>query len=365
MPKNLNKKMIFLTYGVDLSDKSSGIAKKIYSQVEAFKKFGFDVALCGMEKDIYKIGNNFICLSGNYYEDISIIIKNIILYLNENKIELLYIRKIVFSPNIYLKFKIIRKHVDKIILEVPTFPYIGETKKKINKVIYMIEYIMLFLFYRKIIDIVVTFSNDEKIYGIKTCKISNGIDQSIITTNSIKKTNLPPLNIISVSSIDFWHGVDRVLYSISKYRGEIPIIVHIVGGNENKINELKILSDELKISNNVIFYGKLHGKELDKIYNISHIGLGSLGRHRSKVYNLNSLKNREYIAKGLPIIYSEIDSDLDNERFVFKVEANESLIDFNEVIAWYKSLNKDNLSIVNYSKKFLWENQIKKIMELI
>ncbi|MFK5655764.1 hypothetical protein ACIA4K_04025 [Lactobacillus delbrueckii subsp. bulgaricus] len=52
----------------------------------------------------------------------------------------------------------------------------------------------------------------------------------------------------------------------------------------------------------VSMVGKKEKEELDYYYNICDIGIDSMGRHRSNVYYNSSLKGKEYLAKGLPIV---------------------------------------------------------------
>lgn len=74
----------------------------------------------------------------------------------------------------------------KIILEIPTYPYDGEkiNHTGIKKKKYWIEKKYRKSLY-KYVDRVVTFSEDDEIFGIKTIKISNGID--LETISLIKK----------------------------------------------------------------------------------------------------------------------------------------------------------------------------------
>ena len=48
------------------------------------------------------------------------------------------------------------------------------------------------------------------------------------------------------------------------------------------------------------------GEELNELFNRADFAIGSLGRHRSGIYNIKTLKNREYAARGLAFMYSEM-----------------------------------------------------------
>lgn len=120
---------------------------------------------------------------------------------------------------------------------------------------------------------------------------------------------------------------------------------------------------ENKLEKYVIFHGRKCGKELDEIYDSSDIAVGSLGRFRSGLYVMKPLKNREYCAKGLPMIYSETDLDFEGQDFVYKVSHDESLINIGEIIEWYKNLKMSSNEIREYSKLFSWSIQMKKVLD--
>lgn len=74
----------------------------------------------------------------------------------------------------------------------------------------------------------------------------------------------------------------------------------------------------------VILHGPLHGEELDEQFERADFAIGSLGRHRSGITEIKTLKNREYAARGFAFTYSETDADFDAMPYVWKVPADES-----------------------------------------
>ena len=65
-----------------------------------------------------------------------------------------------------------------------------------------------------------------------------------------------------------------------------------------------------------------HGEELDELFEQADMGIGSLARHRSGITHIKTLKNREYAARGLPFIYSEMDSDFEGKPYILKAKAD-------------------------------------------
>ena len=75
------------------------------------------------------------------------------------------------------------------------------------------------------------------------------------------------------------------------------------------------------------------------------------------------LKVRDYALHGLPVVIGYNDTDLTFNRtlkkFTFQVDNNESAINFNKVIFWYRQFNHNDLTdfsknsrnILSYKKK--------------
>lgn len=358
-------KVLFLTIGIDLSKFTSGIAKKIYSQVEGLRSNINEIILCGNHGNDYYIGDQKVySMTGKKLHDQIKIFEKLSAFAKRNKINALYIRKINFFPNYFKQYKHFFKLFNKVVLEIPTYPYLNEIKSKKNKLFYILEIFFIKYILSKYIDKIVTFSEHNFIYGIETIRISNGVPENkynLVKELKNKKEEDNILNIISVSSMDFWHGIDRAIISLANYKSDKKIILHIVGGDDNKIKKLKKLACSLNVDGNVKFYGLLEGDDLHKVYLNADMGMGSLARHRSKIYQLSSLKNKEYLAYGLPLFYSENDLDLDGQSFVFKILADESDVNYNSLVNWFDKLEVSNLEIMKFSENFTWSKQMKKV----
>lgn len=361
--------------------KENGISKKILSQVESLKSFKPNIELIK-----YKIENNYICrcVHGKniFFEKVlknkickqflSYKYSKILNYIEKQQIKIIYIRYSHIANPFFLNFLRKLKNLNiKILLEIPTYPYDGE---KINEVGLRKIKCLIEKKYRdkmyKYIDRIVTFSENEEIFKIKTIQISNGINLNNIKMKEKIKKNLDEISFVGVAGLAFYHGFDRFIRSMAEYykkeKNPQKIKFHIVGEGDIKVlNELKKIVKEEKLEKEVIFYGKQFGDSLDKIYNISDIGVGSLGRHRSGIDTMRALKNREYCAVGLPMIFSEDDPDLREAFFAYHISKNEDLIDIARIVEWYKNLNYTPEKIREYSERFSWDIQMKKVVDEI
>lgn len=360
-----------------------GISKKILSQLNSFARNDFEIDICsekiediflnriiyGKEIKLEKVKNNSICRQYLYYN-----FNKIFSYILNKKIEVIYIRYVYFANPFFIKFlKKLKENNIKVILEIPTYPYDGELKNNksfLRKIKYKIEEKYRYKM-KNYVDRIVTFSIDDEIYGIKTIKINNGIElEKIKLIEKNKEKNLNEINFIGVAGIAFWHGFDRMILSMAKYYKNNPkeiVKFHIVGDGDKKvITELKKLVKNNNLEDYVIFYGYKFGIELDEIYNKADIAVGSLGNFRKGLIDGGGLKNQEYCAKGLPFIIAGFDENYKNVDFMYKVSADESLINLNEIIDWYKNLQVTSEQIRKYVEESLtWDIQMKKVVDYI
>lgn len=358
------KKILYISLH-NLKENKDGVSKKINSQIKALEKNNLIVDY------IYR--NE----SGIYLNSVDNIIDNKSIkgrkainsiYKNANKLsyDYIYIR---YEGTTFLKLKALKKwkkNGGKIIIEIPTYPYKGEKRGKKQQVIYFYkEFYNLFL--KQSVDYIVTFSDDSKIFGIPCINISNGVDFE--NTIMITKTNHQTLTFTSVSSCANWHGIDRFLNSLEyyfKYNRNTKKITFNIVGEGSETNELKdIVNKSEYLNDTVVFHGFKSGDELDRIYNKTDICVGCLGNHRKGIYTLQALKNKEYAAKGLPMIFSEDDPGLRHKEYVYRATNDENLIDISDVIRWYGELKTTPKEIRDSINDFSWETQMKKIISKI
>lgn len=359
------KNMLYMTLEEDINN-NSGVMKKINSQISIFKEAGINTTLSGYLKNGYAI---------KYQDEIKFtqiskgILKNVKIFdfvyefIQINKINILYVRKFRATLFSDIFFKKIKQLGVLILLEIPTYPYDGEVTTLKSKIGLSIDRIYRNK-YKNYISRIVTYSKDLDIFDTKCINISNGISESEILENYIDK-DTKSLNFISVSSLCDWHGVDRFIKSLADYNGIFDVKFHIVGPRNSIYDSLKKLIDLESLGNKVIMYGYLSGKELEDLYQQTHVAIGSLGRHRSNIFNLSSLKNREYLAKALPIVYSENDYDMDDKLYSFKVSPDESVFNIDEILDWYFNLNIKESNMLVHAHKFSWNNQLKDVIDFI
>ena len=108
----------------------------------------------------------------------------------------------------------------------------------------------------------------------------------------------------------------------------------------------------------VIKHGKLFGHQLDAVFDQCVFAIGSLGRHRSGITDIKTLKNREYAARGIPFIYSENDSDFDHQPYILKAPADESPISIRQILDFIDHQPLSPSTIRSSVEHLSWKNQM-------
>ncbi|MDD6111441.1 MAG: glycosyltransferase family 1 protein [Prevotellaceae bacterium] len=374
-------KILFLVYH-GFSDES-GISKKIHYQVKGLRQNGHEVHLCYYDFDprghrCRYVGNKVIA---DYGTGALAAIRSrtqldcIYNYCAVNAIEMVYARSFMNANPILVRlFDKLSKRGIKCITEIPTYPYDSEFKGYPLK--YKIPLYIDKLFRKalaKKMEAIVTFSNEETIFGKRTICISNGIDLDSIPIHNPKKQN--DIHLIAVAEIHYWHGFDRLVAGMGEYYKLNPdtrkVFFHVVGWEDdrgttsNGYLTVEQTAKKYNIGQYVVNHGKLFGDKLDEVFNQCVFAIGSLGRHRSGITNIKTLKNREYAARGIPFIYSETDNDFEDKPYIIKAPADESPVNIRQIIDFIDTHDVNPTEIRNTVEHLSWRFQMEKVVREI
>ncbi|MCI1713966.1 glycosyltransferase [Bifidobacterium tibiigranuli] len=313
---------------------TSGVDRKVQNQIEVMEQHGIVCSLrlvCIPNSITYKmqrslpVGSNIDLWSSDGIEDADFV----------------YIRKIPLKSD-FMKFlqRIRKQNPDALILlEIPTYPYDGEARTVSSHLSLLLD-----RHYRKYLKLYVNYVVDlfgyEQIFGIPTLHIMNGIP---VTTTSMKKPsgNINDLRMVCAASFDFWHGIDRLLEGISKYKergGQRQVHLTLIGQGTDQINRQV---QHLRLEQEVTVIGPTDSNRLMQYYNQCNMGVESLARFRSHNTSLNSsLKSRDYLNSGLPF-FGEGMVDVFNNReypYYYQVPSDDTPIDMEEIFKFFDSI---------------------------
>ena len=371
-------KILFLVYHGFSNE--SGISKKIHYQVKGLRQNGHEVHLCYYDFD--SRGHRCRYVDDNVIADYGLgamaalrsrtQLDCIYYYCIDNGIEMVYARSFMnASPVLVGLFGKLKKHGIKCVTEIPTYPYDQEFKGYPLK--YKIPLYIDMMFRRALsakMEAIVTFSNKESIFGKRTICISNGIDLDSIPLHNPKKQQ--DIHLIAVAEIHYWHGFDRLVAGLGEYYKSNPngrkVYFHVVGWEDdrgttsNGYLTVEQMAKKYGIEKYVINHGKLFGDKLDEVFNQCVFAIGSLGRHRSGITEIKTLKNREYAARGISFIYSENDSDFDDKPYIIKAPADESPINVGEIINYIDNHDFNPAEIRKTVEHLSWKYQMEKVI---
>lgn len=359
-------------------DKANGISKKIHYQVKALKECGVDVRLCYY--DITATGERRWMVDDEVIADFGtgttakvwkrIYYSPIADYARRENINLVYIRSHHNANPFTLNLvKHLKRTGAKVVMEIPTYPYDQEYSSLSMKFHLVIDR----CFRRQLsrhLDGIVTFSNAETIFGGKTIRISNGIDFDAIPIKQGRNDTSHELHLIGVAEVHYWHGFDRLVNGLAEYyrtNPEYKVYFHIVGplsGERERKEILPVIRDN-HLEPYVILHGPLHSEKLNAQFEKADFAIGSLGRHRSGITYIKTLKNREYAARGLAFMYSENDEDFDSMPYVWKVPADESLIDIPRLIDFQRNQSMTPAEIRESVRPLSWKAQMQKVIDKV
>lgn len=337
----------------------TGVDKKVIDQINAFNNNRLNCTLSIVKEKKGLLGAILrrLPFSDAYYDWNNA--------KNYKDLDYIYIRKpSIITHSFINNLRFIRKvnPTIKILMEFPTYPYDQEFNTSIKDIPFIIKEKINRKKLIDVVDRVVIYSNFDNVFEVPTIKIVNGIDvKRIDPINSHEPVIGKSINICAVAKVAKWHGYDRFIKGLGNYYkkgGEYNICFHIVGDGE-EVSRLEKLAISENVSNHVIFHGFKSGEELNKIYDNSDIAVEVLGMHRKNKNKSSSLKSREYLLKGIPIITSSQIDILHNKDFKYclKAPSDESIVSINEVINFYNKIynSQTRQSIVNEIREFAIE----------
>ena len=361
----------------------SGISKKIHYQINGLRRLGHQVYVCTY--DIRDDGHRVRFIDDKPLQDfgngrLAAMKKRccygaVVKFAIDNKIDFVYARSFHNANPFTIKmFKAFKKAGIKSVIEIPTYPYDQEYSGYGKKD--LLELAVDKMFRKKLAkqtDAIVTFTQEKEIFGQRTIRISNGIElEAIPLRNEKQKVNNEDLNFIGVAEVHYWHGFDRFIAGIGEYYqngGTRGMTFHIVGGvadgdmhgPENPF-AFRPLIEKYGIKDKVIFHGQKFGEELNALFANADFAVASLGRHRSGITYIKTLKNREYAARGLGFIYSEIDDDFETKPYILKASADDSPINMGQVIDFVDRLDMSPEDMRKSIYDLTWEKQMEKVI---
>lgn len=376
----MDKKLLYYCR-INKDDKAnSGVIKKCLGQVEGLKQLGWEVEMvwiCNQgillnNKLIYEFRSNLFSKRLHtylfYYFKWSFLL---IRLLDFKKYKFYYVRYELSHFGLISFFRAIKVENSKakVYLEIPTYPYEKEQKGLLRKVQLIID-VFFRSFLNEYVDLVVHLGCEEKLFGIKTLLLGNGISLNRIPIS--KSTFVEgKLRLIAVGFWSYWHGLDRLIRGMRTYYhdrgGEVIEVKLTIIGQGPEIRFLKSMTEEFELDDYVDFEGVLEGKDLDDAFNKADIGVGDLASFRKGLKSTFSLKHREYCARGIPFLLATPDLDFPPTiEWVHYFKSSENEVSIIELIEFYQKVTRKGFKekLRKYAEENLsWEKKMQPVIQ--
>ena len=169
---------------------------------------------------------------------------------------------------------------------------------------------------------VVTLSAHDRIAGVATLRVRNGVDQlsDALEGHTVRRTG--EYVLVATGQWAHWHGLDRILHALARLRRPYRLEVY---GKGPELANLKALAKRLDVR--VHWHEPVVDARLSAALAEADVAIGTLGIHRKGVSPDRSLKHRTYAAHGLPFVATPLDDTWDGLAGVWQVPSTEEPID--------------------------------------
>lgn len=259
--------------------------------------------------------------------------------------DFLYVRRSV-ADRAYLHFwkKIKERYPHcKIIIEIFTYPYDKCDFGKWNAWPFYLKELIYRPRLKRYVDRFVTYTEDREIFGIPTLRTTNGIHVESVRQVAGQFTE-KRLRMIAVAFMQRQHGYERIIEGLRQYYDtdasrDYRVELNLVGDGPEKPLYQKLVR-KYHLEEQVHFYPTLTGQELDDLYDENDLGLVGFGMYKVGYFGkMMSLKSREYLAKGMPLLTGSAIDVLDDDYPYAKVFPNDgSTVDMMEVIRFFEQI---------------------------
>lgn len=278
--------------------------------------------------------------------------------------DFVYIRR-AYVDKLYLAFlrDIKEKYpMCKIIVEIPVYPYKKEMLSHWYTFLMYIKEMIYRSRYQESIDRFVTYSDDDALFGVPTIRTMNGVNVKAVTPLQPANEYKPnEIHLITVALLARHHGYERVLKGLHEYyqvERKREVFFYIVGdGPEGK--KYRNLVKKYKLEKYVKFYGPKYGTELDELYNIADAGLAAFGVYKDGFSKLSTIKAREYLAKGLPVILGAEDELFTGDaKYGLTFPNNSTPVDIEKIAGYIDDLylHRDKHSVHEEIRNYAYQH---------
>ncbi len=196
----------------------------------------------------------------------------------------------------------------------------------------------------------------------------DGVDLEQAKSQATPIRNNTPI-LLYLGSLHPWKGVDTLIRAMQHVKH--AAVLHIAGGNPQRINELRRLARELAVAHRIVFDGPVDpGRRFEWIHR-ADICLLPLTETCIASRYTSPLKLFEYMAAGKPIVTSDLPAMrilLENERNALLVKASDPSAFANAIdrlLADHGLREKLAVNAAQRSRSFSWQARGKQLIDFL
>lgn len=189
-------------------------------------------------------------------------------------------------------------------------------------------------------DVVVQYAPDgfpwRLLAGPRQLTLTNGVDLGSrpLSTAWVHRTGI---TFICAGALGPWHGLDRLVAGMATSRHDHSRL--LVVGDGPELPRLRSSVEALRLTHRVTYVPSTSGAALDAVMAEADVGVASLAEHRRGGAALSPLKTRDYLARGMPVLFAGDDPDLRcDPPFTFRVTQDDSPVPVRQVNRWLTGL---------------------------
>jgi hypothetical protein len=333
-------------YYIFCGSNSSGVNNKIQMQIRELGKH-YDVELIKVTQNpksaLQKIKSAFPMASKGYKynEALDHMDNPAFIYVRRNTADVSYVKFFQAIKNRFPSCKVI--------IEYPVYPYFRESYIRSPKHFFRFapDALKDKIYTGKLkglVDRIVTYSLDKEINGVPTINTMNGVDVASYNVTIEPDYNKGRLDLLAVAMFQPYHGYERIIEGMNEHyrkKSPYPVYLHMVG-NGTEVEKYKILVDKYGLGKYVSFEGVKTGNDLDAVYDKCDVGLDCFGRYKDKLYYVSTIKAKEYLAKGIPVVTGVKEDFFATEpsEFCLEFPNDPSAVQIERIIEFYDGLKR-------------------------
>lgn len=325
-------------------DISIGVKNKILSQINQLNKEGLNCTLAPIKYStsiIKKVCRRFLLGPDNAIWETE-------QYMDADYI---YFRKNLLTYHFVLFLKNIKKNNPscKIIIEIPTYPYDKEiiVNNPTNIPLLFRDYLTRHLIGKYVDYLLVIGVCKNRLWGIRTIKFFNGVDMNENVMREPKNSR-DGIKIAFLANFQKYHGLDCLIKGLEKYYlsgGKENIVLYIAGKGDEYNKQKQYVEKKYILKNHVLFLGVQESEGRKKIYDECDLGVVSLAYARLGLEVNTTIKSKEYMAVGLPMIVDTPIDIVENDKdiqWIHRVRYGDKPVDFFDIVEYYHSIYNDS-----------------------